>query len=247
MTFFDANLMAGRPRRLTDPVSRDDRAPGALLDEFGLAEALVWHIEGKEVEPNWGNQRVLEVTRADPRLHPVWTALPPSTGETPPPAEFCRLMREQGVRAAILFPRTHSWSLEDWCAGPLVSEFEARRVPILLDQDEADWSEIAALLDAHPDLRVVLIGGSYRADRFLFPLFARHRHLYVEISGYQQHRGLEAAAAAGFADHLLFGSRAPSYTPASALATVHYAAVSETDRAKIAGETLRALLAESNP
>ena len=65
LAFFDANVMAGRPRRLPGAVPWEERPLGDLLDEFGLAEALVWHIEGKEVEPNWGNERVLEATADD--------------------------------------------------------------------------------------------------------------------------------------------------------------------------------------
>jgi len=247
LRFFDANVMAGRPRRPPDPVPWETRPLGDLLDEFGIAEALVWHVEGKEAGPAWGNARILEVTGGDPRLHRVWTAMPADTGEMPPPADFCAEMRRNDVRAAIVFPKTHAWSLADWCAGPLLAEFEARRVPVLLDQEEAPWGDIAAVLAAHPDLRLILIGGTYRNDRFLYPLFARHAHLYLEISGWQQHRALAAAAREGHVGHLLFGSRLPLYTPASALTAVTHADISEDDRRRVAGETLERLIKEAQP
>ena len=245
--FFDANVMAGRPRQRPDPGPWDSRPPGELLDEFGIAEALVWHVEGKEVDPNWGNERVLEVTRGDARLHPVWTAMPADTDEMPPPAEFCARMRRSGVRAVIVFPTAHNWSLAEWCSGPLLAEFETRRVPVLLDQDEASWPDVAASLAAHPDLRLILIGGTYRNDRFLYPLFARCAHLYLEISGWQQHRALESAARKGYVGRLLFGSRMPRYTPGSALAAVAYADLSDEDRQRVAAGTLHRLVEEAQP
>lgn len=247
LEFFDANVMAGRPRVAPDPIPWESRPLARLLDEFGIAEALVRHVGGKEVDANWGNERVLAATREDARLHPVWTAMPAGTGEVPPPDAFCDRMRQNGVRVAAVFPTSHNWSLADWCAGPLMAEFEARKVPVLLDQDEAGWPAIAAVLAAHPGLRLILIGGTYRNSRFLYPLFARHRHLYLEISGWQQHRALESAATTGHAGHLLFGSRLPLYTPGSALAAVTYADLSDADRRRIAGGTLRRLIEEAQP
>ena len=246
LRYFDANVMAGRPRKRPGAPGWEPKPIGDLLDEFGIHEALVRHIESREAAPSWGNERVLEAVRGDDRLHPVWAALPHHTGEMPPPEALCRRMAEAGVRAVGLYPRTHAWSLEPWCAGPLLAAFERRRVPVLLDQDEASWSDIAAVLAAYPDLRLVLTDGAYRNARLLYPLLERFEHLHIEISGLQQHRGIDDLARRGWAGRVLFGSRMPLYTPGSALAAVAYADVSEAARALIAGGTLRRLIEEAD-
>lgn len=246
LDFFDANVMAGRPRRPIAPLPWNDRPIGGLLDEFGIAEALVWHLEAKESHPQWGNERLLRITREDTRLHPVWAVLPHHTGEGPQPDVLCRRMADAGVRAVIVFPKTHTWSLEDWCAGALITELETRRVPVLLDQDEADWPTVAALLAAHPALRLVLIGGTYRSARVLYPLLERFSGLHVEISGLQAHRALDDLVSHGWAERLLFGSRMPLYTPGSALAAVAYADARDEARRLIAGGNLRRLIQEAD-
>jgi predicted TIM-barrel fold metal-dependent hydrolase len=68
-------------------------------------------------------------------------------------------------------------------------------------------------------------------------------NLFVEISYYSSHRGVEFLAQHFRAERILFGTGMPETGPGVPLALVMYAGVSEAEKELIAGENLRRLLA----
>lgn len=214
------------------------------LEDAGIDAALVFSPAAFEYDPFLANQALMEEIAGHANLHPCWVLLPPATGEQPPPLELVTLMAEQGVRAARLAPgRTrNNFSLAAWSVDPLLEALAQAHVPVFLDLDESDWPEIAALLARHPTLPLVLTNVTYRVDRYLYPLWERHDNLYVEISGYQGLRAIEAAVLRFGPERLLFGTHMPRFTPGAALAAVTYAEISANARTLIAGGNLRRLL-----
>jgi predicted TIM-barrel fold metal-dependent hydrolase len=241
-SFFDCHCMIGR---------RTERDPGEIwrVDQlltdmayFGIARTLVFHALAKEYAPSVGNERLLEEIEGRESLYGCWVALPPHTGEMPKPEAFVRTMIRARVRAVRVFPKLHSFSLDEWCCGPLWKALEARRVPVLIDRDQVEWSEVWELCNAHPNLPVILTGVGYREDRKLYPLFEACDNLYVEISWYGVHLGIEEVCRRFGAGRLLFGTRMPFFTPGTALTAVRYAQISSEEKRRIAGETLQRLL-----
>ncbi|MCD6336137.1 MAG: amidohydrolase family protein, partial [Candidatus Latescibacteria bacterium] len=241
-SFFDCHCMIGR---------RTEHEPGEIwrVDQlltdmayFGIARTLVFHALAKEYAPSVGNERLLEEIEGRESLYGCWVALPPHTGEMEKPEAFVQAMIRAGVGAVRVFPKLHAFSLDEWCCGPLWKELEARRVPVLIDKDQVEWSEVWKLCKAHPNLPVILTGVGYREDRNIYPLFEACDQLYVEISWYGVHLGIEAICRRFGAGRLLFGTRMPFFTPGTALTAVRYAQISSEEKRRIAGETLRRLL-----
>jgi predicted TIM-barrel fold metal-dependent hydrolase len=92
----------------------------------------------------------------------------------------------------------------------------------------------------------VLLDIGYRADRYLFPLLRRFPMLHFDSATYLAHRQLEAYVEQHGPDRLLFGSRLPLYTPASSLAVLASARISDEDRRAIAGGNVRRLLSRAH-
>lgn len=247
LSFFDSNCMIGR---------RTAREPGEiwqvdrLLEDmayFGIARALVFHALAKEYDPAVGNERLLEEIEGRKALWGCWVVLPPHTGEMEEPEALVRRMIRAGVKAVRVFPKLHSFPLDEWCCAPLWGALEARRVPVLIDKDQIEWSQVWELCRAHRDLPVILTSIGYREDRNLYPLFKAFDNLYVAISWYAVHLGIEAICRRFGAGRLLFGTRMPLFTPGTALTAIRYAEISPKEKRLIAGGTLRRLLKEVKP
>jgi len=242
MKLFDANASVGVST--TSARTKHYTAQDLLadMDHFGIERALVYHDLSKSYDPAVGNERLMETIRGHDRLLPCWALLPHHSGDMKEPRSLVRELRERDVRAVRLYPKTHSFSLAEWCCGELLGELEQARLPLLLESDEANLDEVASLAAAHPNLPVVLCSISYRLDRCIYPLFQKHRNLHLELSWYSVHRGIETFCVKLGAEQLLFGTRIPTFTPGAAVTHLSYAEISEQQREMIASGNLRKLL-----
>ena len=257
LNYFDSFVTVGKPRIGQRAGIYTIAEIEAELRYFHITEALILHRFSFEDHPTGGNEEVLKITSGKKNLHPVWVLLPEQTREMPsvesrtarpfdgpPPEQLVSRMLARGVKAARVYPKTHHWSLAEWSAGGLLRALEAHRIPLSIHLDETDWKEIQDLAERHPGLPIIITGALYRTARLIYPLFKRHPNLYLEIAGYQIHRGLEGATEAVGARQFLFGSRLPEFTPAAAIMMINYARISDEDRRLIAGDNLRRILSE---
>jgi predicted TIM-barrel fold metal-dependent hydrolase len=180
-------------------------------------------------------------------LVPCVTLLPPDTAELPPPDEHLPALIRQGVRGARLYPKSHNFSLAEWCAGGLLAAMERHRLPLSIDLAETSWDDLHGVCAAHFELPVIVTRVNYRHERVLYPLFRHHPRLHVEISYFQGHRGIEEVVDRFGPERLLFGSGLPFYTPGAPVVMVVRADVGDAARQAIAGGTLRRLMEEVRP
>jgi len=244
--FFDSNTTVGRAGY---PHLLDIQDAAALEREMeiaGIEEALVYHVAAREGHPPLGNALLEKEIAGRPNLYPVWVLLPHHTGEMPPPDQLLEEMREKGVRAVRLYPgrARHSFSLADWCAGPLLDVLDAARLPLLLDIEGVSWDEIYALVQKYQRLPVVVSNCSYRHNRFLYPLWERFDNLYVEICRFLGAGSIEDVVRRFGPGRLLFGSNMPQYTGTAIVSRITYADISAEDKEAIASGNLKRLLEE---
>jgi predicted TIM-barrel fold metal-dependent hydrolase len=162
----------------------------------------------------------------------------------------------QGVRVARIFPPYyHATAVGEWAAGELFRALEAHRLPLMIagselgkhpDDTRPGYSaqNVYDICQAHPQLPVVVVHLNWSATRILHPLMHSCSNLFVEISYYSTHRGVEFLARQFGADRILFGTGMPETSPGVGLALVLYAGVSDEERRLIAGDNLRRLLAD---
>jgi hypothetical protein len=218
---------------------------GDLLGEMDYAainDALVYHSLAKEYSPMMGNRKLVDEIRAYHRLHPCWVLMPDGTGEMPSPKSLVDEMLENGVKAARLFPSDHLFSLSEWCSDKLLAELEKRGIVVIIEIDQIGWDGLHSLCCRYTELPVIIANLNYRVNRYLYPLLEKFKNLYVEISGYQMHRGLEAVCQRFGCERLIFGSRMPYFTPGPGVSMVNYSLISDAQKEMIAGDNLRRLL-----
>jgi hypothetical protein len=243
--WFDACARLGRTR--ARPHYEPEGTPENLLaamDRFGITEALVYSAHGDETHPSVGNRLLLDITRANPRLHPCLTLLPPATGEFPPPSEHIPELIEQGVRAVRLTPSAHAYDLNEAICGELLIALQQHRVPLFIDVAAfPHWDTLDALAGQYPELPIVLTSFQYGMTRNAYSVLLRRANLYAELHGYELHDGLEDLLPRIGAHRLLFGTGWPEYTPASPMTMLASARIGRPEKIAIARENLTALLA----
>jgi predicted TIM-barrel fold metal-dependent hydrolase len=255
---FDAVCVTGRHCRLKAGGLYSAEHLLGEMDQLGIAEALVVDSLSREIHPVEGNARILNATRAHPRLHPAWAALPPGApDEQPDPERLLREMRENQVGALFLFHGQYHFNLSDWCVDALLEPLADARAPVFLNPndgmtvhhwDHTDWDAVVDLCRRWPALPV--IAGECRirrGQRMIYRALDACENLRIELSGYWLHRGVEYIARRWGAHRLIFGSNWPVFGQGSTLAMLTCAEIDDEDKRKIAGDNLRNLLAWSHP
>ena len=247
LTYFDCNCSVGR---VPYPCLLDISDVSGLLSEMdtaGIEEALVYHTISRYTDPVLGNRLLHEEIAGIERLFPVWVVMPHTTGELPPPKKLLKEMNANGVKAVRMYPTKdhHSFSLEEWSSGMLLSALEEAGVPLMLEIEIVWWESVAKILKNHPQLPVIIIDANYRHNRFTYPLFDRYKNIYIEISRHFGAGTIEDVVKRFGARPILFGTNMPQYTGTAAVSLLTYADIPHEDKEAIAGGNLRRLLEEA--
>jgi predicted TIM-barrel fold metal-dependent hydrolase len=252
--YFDCSTMVGRrgPKDEETRYTTED-----LLEEMawcGIHGALVAHWLGKEYDPAYSNRKLLRELKKSSRLHGVWSVMPHQTGEMLPPRDLVQEMRDNGIRAAKIYPRTHHYPFtEDFC-GPLLSALEEAGILLMVEGgamyhpdifdpfNQVLLPELDAAMTCHPQLRVLLLGSRWEATRYLYPLMAKHMNLFLEFSNHQANHALEVYSGWFGVERTLFGTGALDKSMGAARSFVDYCMLSNEQKDLIAGTNLANLL-----
>ncbi|MBN2308301.1 MAG: amidohydrolase family protein [Candidatus Hydrogenedentes bacterium] len=255
----DAKCTVGRHLKLQAGAGHTADDLVGEMDHFGVWEALALDSLSRENHPADGNERILEVTADRPRLHPAWAALPTGAqDEQPEPGRFLEQMRQNKAGALWLFPAQYRFCLSDWCVDALLEPLAAARVPVFIDNteiarqgvasDAIDWDAVVALCRRWPDLPVIV--SEYRirrGNRMIYRALEACENLHIELSGYWLYRGIEYITAHWGAHRLIFGSNWPHLGYGCTLATLTAAEIDDDAKRRIAGDTMRGLMAWCGP
>ena len=233
---FDVNVRVG-PSGVHGELALEPAELLQEMDDFYIRSALVSHWAAEEYDAAIGDEALARI--AEPRFTPAWGILPE--------ASFIDALAVCKPLAVRITPglRQHSFSLGRWCAGPMFEYLQDRSIVSLISRTDITWDEVAALLENFPRLPLVLLDTGYRADRYLFPLLDRFPSLHFDTATYLAHRQLESVVEQRGSGQLLFGSRLPLFTPASAIGVLASARIAESDKRAIAGDNLRRVLAQA--
>jgi hypothetical protein len=242
MDWFDCNAGFGVPR--IPPVSYA-ATPQDLLDEMdfcSVAEALVCHAATRDESAQAGNRLVVEGTKGQTRLHPLWAILPLQTGEIGLPEQWFATMKADAVKALVAYPEQHRYLLNGLTFGPLFEEMSDRKIPLIVGPD---WRGVTSLLADFPDLTVIVVNHSgWGEDRHFRPLIERYDRFHIDTSSYDLDGGITDVVARYGPHRLLYGSGFPTMQMGGSLLTVAQADTSDDAKAAIAAGNLRRLLSE---
>lgn len=251
ITHFDACCVLGRSLRTHDGLPHTKPALLEAMDHFGIHEAMVLDSMSVGTNPMAGNQRVLDLTRDEPRLHPAWSLFLPHSREFPASEEIVAQMRQHGVGAAWLFYGHFQLPLDDWAVDELLAPFAEARVPLFLTpnstmgggNDATNWSAVVALCRRFPTLPVIVTEDRiYRTQRAMYEALNAAPNLRIDLSAIWLHHRIEFITREFGPERLVWASHLPERTPGSPLMQLNYSDLSEEELALIAGGNMRQML-----
>ncbi len=231
------------------PLTRDNIL--AMLDRYGIAEALVHDYHARTMYPREdGNQRLMEAIKGLPRLHPVWVLEPPKEPGLDAARVVVAGMLAAGVRAARL--PLHTAPLLPWLWQDLCAVLEEHLVPCFLDfgadstqgslrDDQAN--ELRNLALAHPRLPLIIshVMGGIGVHYAIVPLIRRVPNVYLDIAGILDYWRTVAYEVG--AERVLFATGAPFTDPGILVSNVQYdPRLTLRQKQLIGGDNLRRLL-----
>ncbi|MHC4872030.1 MAG: amidohydrolase family protein [Planctomycetota bacterium] len=221
------------------------------LDLCGIDAALVCTTLSENYDVMWGNNWLCDQLHENPRLFPVWTAMPEHTGEVPEPAVFINMAKKRGVKAVRLYPRSQSFSPTPLSIGNLMQELAAAKMPVLISMDEfissykdqtPAFERFAEFLSYYPKNKIIALDLRWNQWRFVLPLLEKFKNLHMEFSSFQANIAPEFLVKKFGSSRLLFGSDSPLKSAGAARSFIDWAGVSKKDRGKIACGNLQKLL-----
>jgi hypothetical protein len=259
LQFFDCNTMIGRRMLRTPFEFKDVDSLVSELDHLGISEALVYHSLAKEYFPPEGNKRLMKTIADHERLHPCWVIMPHHTDEMENPALLMAMLIDSGVQAVRMFPsppvplpefafQLHRYALIETVCGELLEGLQRHRMPLFIEAQTffaaplVSWERIEWILGRYPELPLVIGGLRQRDNRTLYALMDRFTNLYLDITLYAVHRGIEDVVRRFGANRMLFGSGLPVYAGGGPVMQLLYSDIEEHQKQMIAGDNLRSLL-----
>ena len=252
----DANTFIGRTGR-PEPMWFHSKAELlAELDYYHLSEAVVTHALARDYHPGYGNARLLEELRGEERLHGCWVLPVHPHPDDRPLEQMVDEMLSAGIRIARVYPPNRVPLLvTPWLGYEVFQILEAHRVPVLLtDSDMANWHDqgkigftaemIYELCKTFPRLPIIIVRFNYQLTLVAHTMLRTFDNLYLEISNYTTHRGVELLVNEFGSRRLIYGSGMPMQNPGASLAILRYAAITDEQKRDIAGDNLRRLMAE---
>ena len=253
LRFLDCNASIGRWKHPALGSYETAAELETILDYLQVEGAVVYHSMAHEIHPNVGNPLLMEELAGRERLLASWVIFPHYTGEMPPADELVDEMCAKGVKVARMLPGYdgHRFSMEPWCAGPLLEALAARRMPAIIDfmffrRDDPNWNLLHDLSQRYPTLPIILSGWSGLASRSFYALCQVCPNLYLDTSRYSLFRGMEAFCREVGAGRLIYGSGLPRVAPGVPMTTITHAFISDEEKALIAAGNLERLLEEVN-
>lgn len=254
--FLDANAFMGLVPR-PEPMTFHTKAELlAELDYYHINEAVVTHAAARDYHPGYGNALLDNELEGEQRLHSCWVLPVHPDPDGQPLEQMVGAMLNAGVRIARVYPPHRvPLTVTTWLGYEVFWALEAHRVPVLLtDSDLGAWPDqgkkgytaemVYDLCKAFPALPIIVVRFNYQLMRVIYPMLREFDNLYLEISNYTTHRGIELLIKDFGSTRLIFGTGMPMQNPGAALALVRYAAISDAEKHNIAGNNLRQLMSE---
>jgi predicted TIM-barrel fold metal-dependent hydrolase len=216
----------------------------AMMDRFGIEQAVVTHTQSWLYAPALGNAQVTALVQDQPRLRACWVLLPDTCAETEPAADFVSSALCTGVAAVRAYPRDHGYRLDGADAAPLLHALAAAGLPLIVNADQLNWERIEIIAARHPSLELVVTRTNYRSLREIAGVLGRRSRVRVTLAGLLSHCGLEWIVRQFGPARVVFGTGWPERDPAEAVARLLWSELGDAEVAAIGSANLHRMLAE---
>ncbi len=245
MEFFDCNVSYGietahlplQPVHTAAELCREMR-------NAGVAKAVVFRAEQYAACPSYGNQLVAEDVSEHLQLFGLWALLPAHTDEIPAPDQMIAAMKRHKIIGFRLFPEdlkfmARVFVLRDWLELAVMHQ-----IPIFINiAHGCSFNELADLLEAYPELTVVLTDPDvWPGDRIQRPFISQFPNVYLDLSYAITDGGVESFVKKYGSSRLLYGSDFPRGYFGSNMLMIKQANLSDADKQNIASDNLKRIV-----
>ena len=250
LAFFDALLPIGRTNGACPESPATEAEALAVMDRYGVSEALAFHVAGRDFDPVIGNHEIAHTE--SPRLHRIF-AFEPAVPALPTPARFLDDALAAGAKAILVNPANRHVRIERSVRiRELAGLMAARRMPLIAayrwwqsGEDVIDWYGLADFCRAFPELPVIAWQLRARANRPLLDAMAEAPNLRVVLSTLWQAQMLECLHDTFGPDRVLFSLGLPHCLPGTFQTVVTCADIPPAAREAVAAGNIRCLMAEA--
>jgi predicted TIM-barrel fold metal-dependent hydrolase len=249
ISLFDCNAGVGKTG-LAYPAAERPAEFLAVMDHYGIDEALVYDLTDLETGRFDDPSTILAFCAHSERLHPTVMVVPPETGEQPPPDAWVEQLLAAGIKAVRAYPSWHRFDFLPYCMGSLLEVLQAHRVPVFVTyyvpkahpwEHTPEWDHVHRTALAYPDLPIVVLYTGMLQQRRMLPLLARCPNVRLDTIS-STFAFLEFVSQRFGPERLVIGTRYPKYEPGLHVSWPRYADLDERARALIAGDNVRAML-----
>jgi hypothetical protein len=219
-----------------------------LMDSCGIDRAAALSLRGLFLHWRAGNAETLAAAgEFSDRLVPAATISPFTGGDG---AELRRLV-DGGMRGVRLYPKLHSYRLDDPWVDEICATAGALGVPVMFaTRPMMNWrfsplaiESLGPVVGRHPKTNFVVSGPNYLIEfQALVRLMEGAANVHYEFSCMQGFDAIRKLTAAVGAERVLFGTGAVLNYPACNVAKLDHAKVSEADREAMGSGNAKRLL-----
>lgn len=180
-----------------------------------------------------GNKLILEFSRNNPRIFPVGVVIPHVGFELEGGDDYYIKLIKGGIKGFRVFPKILRHSFDPFYLNDMAKHMIVGDIPLMVEIQEIDWRSLREVLDAFPQLKVVLLNTSWGSNRDLFPLMDKYENLCFDLSSNQANDILKICKSHFGIERVLFGTGYPHKVMGGLKALVEYSGLSEGDKDRV--------------
>lgn len=253
MEFLDCRLSYGYTvtERPFKPCSTMDELIAAMKTA-GLSGGVVYNIGADGGGVQVGNKSLCDDLKAHRscglELWGMYTIVPSYTRETPGASELPAAMREQNMPVLRMNPADNRFLPSPNVLRDYLEMAQKRRIPVLFDTGRGvPIHAVEAIMQSFPELTAILFYENvWPCDRMLRPFLAMYRNLVLDTTHLIQDGTYEETYEQFGTGRMVNGSGYPTGIMGVNMLTLRHSALPESEKAAIAGGTLRRLIKEAD-
>lgn len=242
LPFFDCNAFIGKHKNpFIDPLFKINDIENSNK-KSGIKKSLIYHSASVFYDASFGNELLIKSLKDRNDFYIIWAAVPELCNDKRSAEVFFSSIKRNRISAIKIFPKYHDYDIKTGALDNLFSFLNGEKIPLLIDQEEILWEELAYILEKFKNIPAVLQNAGYRMERFLFPFISKYKNFYLDISRYQSHGGLEYFCSQFGSERILFGSGIPIFSPEPIMMMIDRAKISLEEKQNVSFNNLYRIL-----
>lgn len=226
----------------------DLKALLAHMDRFGIAASVTCTVEGRDLNPLYGNRKLIDdyatlPTDMQKRIIPSFVIAPAMLYRQGETEYLLHHFESHGLRCVSFFPATSRCAVRE--IEKVISRITRFNPIVLIDawemKEKIDYRDLSELAQQFPNVSFVIKQAMWWQCSILIDLMWRHKNIYADISWFHFRDAIKTISN-HFGDNRLVFGIGPVAHQGAALASLTYANISTKCRECIAYGNLESLL-----